>query len=279
VSGIRVVTDSAADLPEDLLERYAITVVPLEVRVGGQQPGGPDGLSAEEFWERFEASGGRAETSAPSPGAFAAAYRDAARDGADGVVCVTLSGELSGTYQSATAGASECAGEIAVQVVDSRTVTMAEGFVALAAAESALEGADLATAIAAAHGAVPKVSVTGALAALDTLRRGGRIGTAQAFFGSLLSVKPIITVRDGVVEGESRQRTRGRSLRYLADKASGAGPLRRAAIAHAAADDLEDFVALLHDARPDVEPVVTLIGPVIGAHAGPGTIGLCLERA
>jgi len=111
------------------------------------------------------------------------------------------------------------------------------------------------------------------------LRRGGRIGSAQAFFGSLLSIKPIIDVRDGIVAGESRQRTRSRSLRYLADKIIEAGPLERLAVAHAAAADLDVFLEMLAPVHPARELVVTYIGAVIGAHTGPGTIGVCLELA
>lgn len=279
MSGIRVVTDSAADLPVEILARHGVTVVPLDVRLGDSPPEEMRALTAGQFWERAGSSGAVAETSAPSPGAFKEAFLAAARDGAEGVVCVTISSDLSGTYQSAITGAAEVAAEVAVRVVDSRTVTMGEGFLVLEAAEQAERGADLSSTVAAVESLVPKIRVLGALDSLDTLRRGGRIGSAQAFFGSLLSIKPVIEVRNGIVEGESRQRTRTRALRYLADKAAELGPVRRLAVAHAAAVDLGAFLEMLSDARPDDEPIVTFIGPVIGAHAGPGTIGICLQLA
>lgn len=275
--GVRIVTDSAADLPADLVDELGIVVVPLEVRLGDTDAVTTSALSPAEFWELTASTGAIAQTAAPAPGAFGEAFAGAARDGASAVVCVTLSAKLSATYQAAVAGA-QLAG-IPVAVVDSTTVTMGEGFVVLDAAAAAAGGDDLETVRAAAQTSIATVRVLGALGGLDALRRGGRIGGAQAFFGSLLAVKPIVEVRDGVVVGESRQRTRARSLRYLVDKAVSAGPLRRVAVAHGAAADLDEFVAMLDAALPGVDVLVTYIGPVIGAHAGPGTIGLCLQRS
>lgn len=260
-----------------MIARHHVVVVPLDIRLGETSADEMRSLDTAQFWERARASKAIAQTSAPSPGAFATAFRDAAAGGADGVLCVTLSSGLSGTYQSAIAGAGEVAGEIDVEVVDSRTVTMGEGFLVLEAAERCEDAADLATVATAVRDLVPKVTVTGTLESLDSLRRGGRIGSAQAFFGSLLSIKPIVEIRDGIVEGESRQRTRARSLRYLADKAASAGAVRRLAVAHADAPDVDTFLEMLEAARPGEIPVVTLIGPVIGAHAGPGTVGLCMQ--
>ncbi|MDA8291738.1 MAG: DegV family protein [Actinomycetota bacterium] len=277
--GIHVVTDNAADLPPALLAESGVTVVPLDVRIGDLPADETRGYSAERFWEVIEATSALAETSAPSPGAFRAAFLDAAQAGAEGIVCVTISSRISATYQAAVAGAADLPSSVPVEVVDSRSVTLAEGFLVLEAARRAGRGDGLESVASAVRDRVGKLKVVGALDTLDTLRRGGRIGSAPAFFGSLLSIKPIVEMRDGVVEGESRQRTRARSLRYLADVAAAQGPLARLAVAHAAARDLGDFLALLHDARPDDEILVAHLGPVIGAHTGPGTIGLCMELA
>jgi DegV family protein with EDD domain len=123
------------------------------------------------------------------------------------------------------------------------------------------------------------MEVFGTLDTLENLRRGGRIGSAQAFIGTVLQVKPVVEVRDGVVKGESRQRTRARSLRYLADKVNSAGPLRRLAVMHAAAHDVDEFRALIKPVSLEYPLVVSYIGPVIGAHTGVGTIGACFLRA
>lgn len=276
---IHVVTDSACDLPPDVLAEHQVSVVPLDVRLGGRPGDAVRSLLAEQFWQEVSATGASAETSAPSPGAFRDAFLRAAEAGAEGVVCVTISSRLSATYQAAAAAAADVASSIPVEVVDSRSVTLAEGFLVLEAAARAAAGEPLPELAGALRAAVTKLRVLGALDTLDTLRRGGRIGSAQAFFGSLLSIKPIVELRDGVVEGESRQRTRSRALRYLAAQAAAAGPLARLAVAHAAAADIEEFLAMLREARPGDEVLVAYLGPVIGAHTGPGTIGLCMELA
>jgi DegV family protein with EDD domain len=233
---------------------------------------------AEEFWVRAASSDALAETSAPSPGAFAEAFLTLRQHGCDAVICVTISSDLSATYQAARSGAEEVAGEIPVDVVDSRFATLGEGLLVLEAASQADAGTDLAGIGENLRRLTGKIEVLGTLDTLDNLRRGGRIGSAQAFLGSLLSIKPVVEVRNGVVEGESRQRTRGRSLQYLSDKVHAAGPLHRLAIVHAMASDVAKMQALLDDIEVD-EPVITAImGPVIGAHTGAGTIGVALQR-
>ncbi|HVB07238.1 MAG TPA: DegV family protein [Acidimicrobiales bacterium] len=279
MAGVQIVTDSASDLPKELSERAGIRTVPLEVRLGDHDPAELAELPGEEFWKLANATDSLAETAAPSPGLFAEAFRAAAADGASGVLCVTISSRLSATFQAARAGATEVAAEIPVSVVDSRLATMGEGLLVLHASALAAEGADLGALVGATERAVESISVFGTLENLETLRRGGRIGSAQALIGSLLSIKPVIEVRDGAVEGESKQRTRARSLRYLVDKAAAAGPLAALAVVHAAAGDLDEILDPLAEVFPRADTIVTAIGPVIGAHTGSGTIGLCYRRA
>ncbi len=272
---IRIVTDNSCDLPGNLLSEHEITVVPLDVRLGDTDPAELRGISAEGFWKLARQSDALAETSAPAPGAFQQAFATAADEGCAGAVCITISSRLSGTYQAARAGAEAFEGKFPVAVVDSLTATIAEGLLVLEAAELIEAGVDFQRMAATITDEVGKLSVYGALDTLEYLRRGGRIGNAQAFFGSLLSIKPVIQVRGGVVEPESRQRTRVRSLQYLASKAAALGPLKRLAVAHADANDLDFFLDLLTPIFPRSETLVTYIGPVIGAHTGPGTMGLC----
>jgi DegV family protein with EDD domain len=215
------------------------------------------------------------ETSAPSPGAFAESFTQAADDGCTSVVCLTLSAGLSSTYQAACAGADEVRGRIEVRVVDTRTVTLGQALVVLEAARVARATNDLDAAEAAARAVVPKIRVFGALDTMDNVRKGGRIGTARALLGSLLSIKPIIEIRDGLAEAESRQRTRAGSLEYLVNKLKQAGKLDGLAVAHAAAPDLEVFLEMLTGIFPPEEILVNYIGPVIGTHAGPRCIGIC----
>ncbi len=272
--GIRVVTDSACDLPDDLLAEFGIGLVSLRIRFGAEELVDRTELSTKEFWSRCRRFDGIPETSAPSPGQFQAAFEAMAAEGANGVVCVNLSSRLSATIEAARQGAKAVEGSIPVRVVDSLSVTLGEGLVTIEAAQSAGEGGNLEDVAAAAERAVRRLRVYGAIDTLEYLRKGGRIGGAQAMVGSLLSIKPVIQVTNGVVEEESKQRTRGRALRYLAGKLRDAGPLDRAAACGADAPDMGEFLKLLEGVPSARKMLVGEIGPVIGTHTGPGTVGV-----
>jgi fatty acid kinase fatty acid binding subunit len=276
MAGVRIVTDSACDLTDELARAGGITVVPLTIRFGADELVDRRDLTPAEFWARCRTSAELPETSAPAPGAFQAAYEQAAAEGADGVLCLTLSADLSATYQSAATAAAATSG-IEVAVLDTRSVTMGQGLLALTAAAAAVGGASLAEVRAATEAAVPRTRVYGALATLDHLVRGGRVGKARALLGSMLSIKPVVEVRDGVVDEESKQRTRGRSLEYLAAKARADAPLDRLAVASGEADDVGTLLELLAGIEVAHPVEVVPLGPVVGTHAGPGTIGVCYQ--
>lgn len=279
MAGIRLVTDGASDLPPALIGELPITVVPLDVRLGELGPAETRKMSPEEFWHQCAHTSALPETSAPSPGDFQRAFLDAKARGEDGVVCVTLSSELSATYQAAASAAASVSSQISVEVIDSRSATMGEGLIVLDAAARAAGGASLSEVVTAVRRCIAEIVAVGTLDTLENLRRGGRIGSAQAFFGALLSVKPVIQIADGVVAGESRQRTRARSLAYVVEKIAASGPFQRLAVVHAAAPDIEQFVELASHLHPREEILVAMIGPVVGAHTGPGTVAICAQRA
>jgi DegV family protein with EDD domain len=275
---VRLVTDTACDLPGELVDELGIVLVPLHIRFGTTELLDRVQLDVKEFWRRCASSAELPETAAPSPGAFQTAFESVAAAGADGVVCVTLSSKLSATNEAAAQAARALSADFPVEIVDSFSVTMGEGLVVLAAAEVAAAGGNIDEVVAAALSAKARLSVFGAIDTLDNLRKGGRIGGAAATLGALLSIKPVIEVRDGVVEQESRQRTRAKSLRYLADKARSAGPLERLAIMSADATDFSSFLDLMAGVASTHERLIGDIGPVIGTHAGPGAIGLAWVR-
>ena len=192
MAGIRIVTDSAGDIPASLAEEHDIRIVPLDVRLGDWGPDEMRLIEPSEFWRRCDTTSALPETSAPSPGAFAESFAQAANDGCASVVCLTLSAGLSSTYQAACAGADEVRERIEVRVVDTRTVTLGQALVVLEAAKVASATNDLDITESAARAVVPKIRVFGALDTMDNVRKGGRIGTARALLGSLLSIKPII---------------------------------------------------------------------------------------
>ncbi|HEX3947196.1 MAG TPA: DegV family protein [Acidimicrobiales bacterium] len=275
MSGVRIVTDSACDLSPELAGRHRISVVPLTIRFGDEELVDRQDLSPAEFWRRCRSATQLPTTAAPSPGAFAAAFEAAAED-ADGVLCLTISSLLSATYQSALAAAEHPLG-VPVQVLDTRTVTVGQALLALSAADAADEGRSLPEIVARLEDEMARTEVIGVVDTLDHLQRGGRIGGARALLGSMLSIKPVIAVREGVVAQESRQRTRARSLQYLADKVRAAGPLVRLAVADGNAPDIGVLLSMLEPVQVEHEMVVVDLGPVVGTHAGPGTIGICYQ--
>lgn len=274
MAGVRVVTDSGCDLPDEMVAHHGIEVIPLTVRFGDEELVDRRDLSPRQFWERLARSEVLPETAAPSPGAFEDAYRRAADQGAEGVVCVTLSAALSATFEAAQLAAQAVMEGVPVRVVDSRAVTMAEGMMAVRAAELAATGAGVDEVTLAVESLVPRSRTFAALDTLENLKKGGRIGGAQAFVGSVLSIKPVIEVRDGKVEPESRQRTRGRALRHLAAKVGEHQPVENLALMHGNAPDVDEMLDLLAPFHPREEIAVGDVGAVIGTHAGPGVMGV-----
>jgi DegV family protein with EDD domain len=279
MAGIQVVTDSACDLTKETAEDRGIQIVPLKIRFGDEEFFDREELSTKEFWDRVITGPLIPETAAPAPGAFRRAYLDAADQGRTEVLCITMSSRLSATYQAASTAAESVTDRIQVRIVDSLTVTVGEGLLVLSAVDMAEEGKPVDEIATSLEDLMSRTRVYGLLESLDFLRRGGRIGGAAHLMGSLLSIKPVLEVREGIVEVESKQRTRQRSLRYLASKALEAGPLERLAIANGAAKDVGELQEMLNGADVAHEIVMTDLGPVIGSHAGPGAIGVCFQLA
>lgn len=277
---IRVVTDSACDIPEEIARRLDIDIVSLTIRFGDEEFIDRVDLSPEAFWAKCKASKTLPETAAPSPGAFQAAYERAQADGCDGVVVLTLSALLSATNQSAVLGAEGLAGALSVRVVDTKAVSMAQGLLVIDVAELAATGADLDQLVAHAESLVAKVGVVAMLDTLEHLIKGGRVGGARALLGQVLSIKPILELKNGVVAEAGRQRTRSKALVAIADVATSHAPLKRFALVHGASGEVANLEALVADVATDSPIIVTDMGPVVGTHGGPGIIGLCwIEKA
>ncbi len=279
MTSIHVVTDSSCDLPDDVVNKLGITIVPLSIRFGDEEFVDREELSTEEFWIKCQASETLPETAAPSPGAFEAAYRAAANNGASGVVAILLSGDLSATIEAARAGARAVEDVIPVSVIDSKTVTLGLGTLVVMAAEQAREGSDLDAITELVSAAAARTQVHAALDTLENLKKGGRIGAAGSMLGSLLSIKPLIEVRDGVVEPAGKQRTRGKALSHLVGIVrDNADRIDRLAVLHAACDDVDVLVDQLAPLVQS-EILVGQVGPVVGTHAGLGTIGVVFQVA
>jgi DegV family protein with EDD domain len=274
---VAVVTDSSGVVPPELLGGRELAVVPLHVRIGSHS--GPEGteitpadVAAAMRERRVDVS-----TSRPSPAEFAAAYRHALDAGAEGVVSVHLSRRLSGTYESAVLAAREFpVGTI--RVVDSRSTAMGLGFAALAAVEEAAAGGSLDEVRIAAQASVARTTTLFYVDTLEHLRRGGRIGAAAALIGTALAVKPILEMADGSVVVKEKVRTAGRALarlEALAVAAAGDGPVD-VAVHHLdaaeRAEQLRGNLARLLAGRGWL--VVSEVGAAVGAHVGPGVVGV-----
>jgi DegV family protein with EDD domain len=279
-SSVRIITDSSCDLPESVVRDLGIEVVPLFIRFGDDELVDREQLSTNEFWKRCSIEEDLPSTAAPSPGRFEQAITRLIDEGATGVLIINLSGALSGTLQSAEVAAESMKSKVDVRVVDSATVSLGLGAVVVACAEAARKGDSLDSVEALARNLSARCKVWGALDTLENLKKGGRIGGAKALLGTVLSIKPIIEVRDGVVQEGGKQRTRSKALAFLVDKVreelAGSG-IQWLAVLHADCDDVQDFVDQL-TAVYSGDIMIGEIGPVVGAHAGRGTIGVAFIR-
>ena len=272
---IRILTDSACDIPEDVVRRLEIDVVSLTIRFGDEEFVDRVDLTPTAFWAKCKASKTLPETSAPSPGAFQSAYEKAKADGCDGVLVLTISAGLSATHQSATLAAAAVAPGIAVRVIDTRAVSMGQGLLCIELAELAATGASLEELSDRAVALIPKVGVVAMLDTLEHLVKGGRIGGARALLGQVLSIKPLLELKDGIVAEAGRQRTKARALAVIADVAKSHQPLRRLALVHGDSPEVQHLEALITGISTEFPLIVTDMGPVVGTHGGPGIIALC----
>lgn len=276
---IRVVTDSACDIPEEIARRLDIDIVSLTIRFGDEEFTDRTDLSPEAFWAKCKASKALPETAAPSPGAFKAAYERAVADGCEGVIVLTLSALLSATNQSAVLGAEGLVDPLPVRVIDTKAVSMAQGLLVIDVAEFAATGADLDQLVTHAESLVPKVGVVAMLDTLEHLIKGGRVGGARALLGQVLSIKPLLELKDGVVVEAGRQRTRSKALVAIVGVVKTHAPLKRLALVHGASSEVANLEGLVDDVVTENAIIVTDMGPVVGTHGGPGIIGLCWIEA
>ncbi|GAI46502.1 unnamed protein product, partial [marine sediment metagenome] len=210
----KIVTDSVADLPAQVVNELGITVVPLNVRFGTEVYRDGVDLTAEQFYDRLVHSKTLPVTSVPSPGSFAEAYDKLAEE-TDEILAVIVSAKLSGTYEVALQSIGLMKRKCRVEVIDSQWAVMAEGFIVMKAARAAKAGASLDEVIDVTQKTIPRVDFRAAFDTLEYLKRGGRIGKAQAFLGSMLNINPIITLKGGVVEPAGRTRSRAKAIDYL----------------------------------------------------------------
>ncbi len=274
---VAIVTDTACDLSEERARTTGVTLVPLLVRFGDVEQKAVAELSVPAFYTRLLAPGAPyPSTAACSPGDFVTAFQRCRDDGADEIVCLTVGSRLSATHKAALV-ARDTLGGSAVHVVDTQTVTLCQGLLVLLAAEAAAAGEPAAAIAALVEARRDDARLFVMIDTLDYLRRGGRISAAQAAIGSVLSVKPIITIAEGVVETIDKPRTAGRARARLLELVAGEH-VERMAIAHAMAPGIEAFRvdAIAAAGIPGATVFTELIGPSVAPHAGPGAYGAAI---
>jgi len=269
---VKIVTDSVSDLPVKVAQELGITVVPLNVRFGEKVYRDGVDLTSDEFYYRLAHDKTLPVTSVPSPGTFAEAY-DRLAEETDEILVVVVTSKLSATYEVALQSRGLMKRKCRVEVIDSQWAVMAEGFIVIAAAKAAAAGASLDELVDLTKSNISRVDFRAAFDTLEYLKRGGRIGRAQALLGSMLKVNPIITMRDGVVEPASRAHSRDKVIDYLCSFAMSYSYIEGLAVEDAATpEDAEMLVERLSSKFPRERIYRSKTTPVIGTHTGPGLL-------
>jgi len=278
MSSIAIITDTDASLPSDLAVRYGIQQVPIIIQFGLESLRTEIDIDDVSLFARIDREGKLPTTAAPSPGQFLEAFQAAFAAGADAVICICVSSQISATHTAALA-AKEMMAEHTIEVVDSRMVSMAQGFMVLAAAEAVRAGADVAGAVAAALALGDRTYLHGAFSTLKYLAMSGRVGHLAAGFGNLLSVKPIVTMRDGKLDLLEKVRTRSKSLARVVEltgEAMAGRPIQQMAVLNVAArDEALAFEAQLRAALPCPETIIQAdLTAGLSVHTGAGMLGV-----
>jgi len=269
---VKIVTDSGADLPDQLTKELGITVVPLYIRFGEEVYRDRVSISADEFYERLTHDPVHPSTTQPGPQDFLEAYQKLSAD-ADGIVSIHISGKLSGTCNSALMAKDMLEGECPVEVVDSETLTMSLGLIVIAAAEMAKAGESMDKIVEWVKQAIPKTYLFFLLDTLEYLKKGGRIGKAKALLGSILSVKPMLTMKDGELVPAGQARTRAKGMDKLFDFVENAGNIQDLAVVYnTTPDEAQNLAERLGSVFAKEKIRMARVGPGLGVHGGPGAI-------
>jgi DegV family protein with EDD domain len=276
---VKIVTDSLSDITGDLAQELGVTVVPVYVRFGEEVYRDRIEMTTEQFYHRLVHDATFPTTTQPSPGDFVSIYKELAKE-TDEILVITLSNKLSGTYQSALQASSLMEGKCRIEVVDSLTVVMGLGLIVISVAKAAQTGAKLDELADLVRRAMPRSHAIMFFDTLKYLAKGGRIGKAQSFLGSLLSVKPILTIRDGEVHPVTRVRSRAAGMDYLYNFVAGFSNIEELAVEHATTpDEADKLVERLGSLFPKERIYKSTVSPVIGTYVGPHVLSVSVLEA
>ena len=276
---IKIITDSAADIPPQIREELGITVVPLYVRFGEETFKDGVTISNDEFYRRLVSGDVYPNTIQPSPQDFKETYEQLAKD-ADGIVSIHLSDKFSGTSNSAKQAMALIKSKCPIEVINSNSMTIGLGMICIAAARAAKAGANMSTVVKEVNEAIPQIHFMVLFDSLKYLAKGGRIGQAKKLLGTLLNIKPLLGMKDGIVVpvGQARSYAKGIEKQYsfLTDALNEKGNVKDLAIMYNTtkdeANNLADRIAPLY---PREKIIMGQIGPILGSHGGPNLIVTC----
>ena len=276
---VKIVTDSLSDITSDVAEGLGITVVPLTVTFGKESFLDRITMTTDEFYYRLTHDATWPTTTQPPPGTFIDVYNKLAKE-SDEILVITLSTKLSGTYQSALSAKSMVETECRIEVIDSLTVAMGLGLIVIAVAKAAQAGANLDELTDLVHRAIPRSHLIAFFDTLKYLAKGGRIGKAQGLLGAMLSVKPILTVKDGEMSPLTRLRSRAAGMDYLYNSVASFSHIEELAVEHATTpEDADELIERLSSLFPKERIYRSTISPVVGTYAGPGAMAVSVLEA
>ncbi len=271
---VKIVTDSLSDITSDIAEELGITIVPLTVSFGRDSFLDRITITTDEFYRRLSSDPIWPTTTQPPPGTFAEVYNKLAQE-TDEILVIVVSKKLSGTFDSAMNAITMVEKKCRIEVIDSETVVMGLGLIVIATAKACQAGASLDELVDLVHSLMPKSHPIMSFDTLKYLAKGGRIGRAKSLMGALLSVKPILTIRDGEVSPVTKVRTRAAGIDYLCNYVAGFSNIRELAVEYATTgDEANMIIERLSSAYPKERIYKSTVSPVIGTYAGPNILSI-----
>jgi DegV family protein with EDD domain len=275
---VKIVTDSCADIPPQLAKELGITVVPVYLRFGEEVFRDVVDISQDEFYRRLMQGPIHPNTTAPAPQDFIDVYKELGKK-ADGILSIHVSSKLSGTYNSAILGKKAVGNICPIEIIDSEVVTMGLGQLVIAANKMAKSGMSLQEIAREVRRMMPSIRVFGLLDTLKYLALGGRIGKVQALLGSILNVKPMLTIKDGVLTPSGRVRSRVKGIDILFDYVKNTPEIQDLAVVYnTTLEEAKTFIARLGAIYDEGKIMLARLGPALGVHTGPGILFIALRR-
>ena len=275
---VKIVTDSCADLPPELAKKLDVTVVPVYLRFGEEVYRDRVDISEDEFYKRLEHDPIHPSTTQPTPQDFADVYQKLSKE-ADGIVSIHITSKLSGTYNSAVQGKKMIEKGCPIEIIDSQTVSIAIGLAVIQASKMAKSGMSLQQIVDEVGKIIPNVHMLILFDTLKYLVKGGRIGKAKGLVGSMLSVKPLLTVKDGELVPSGQARTHSKGIDRLLDFAKNATEIQDLAILHSTTlDEAQALVKSTSSIFSKEHTLLARLGPALGVHGGPGVLAIALRE-